>query len=322
MQLLRSIVAGCALGVAWAGAAHGQAFPVRPVHIVVPFPVGGAPDVIARAIGARLAGRVGQQVVIENRLGAGGNIAYEAVAKAAPDGHTLLFAATGFATNVSLYKGLPYDPIRDFAPVSLVASSAHVLVAHPDLQVESVAQLVARAKEKPGEITFGSSGGGTVLHLAGELFNATAGVKLVHVPYKGATLARADLLSGRVRLMFADLPSVLSHVRAGSLRALGVTGAKRLPLLPEVPTIAEAGVPGYEIEAWFALFAPAGVPAPVVTRLNAEVLAVLKDAQLTGRMAELGQKIHGSSPEALGAFLKSEVARMREIVRVSGAAVN
>lgn len=324
MHRLRSTLGltGCVLALAWAAAAQGQAFPARPVHIVVPFPVGGAPDVIARAIGGGLAERLRQQVVVENRLGAGGNIAYEAVAKAAPDGHTALFAATGFATNVSLYKSVPYDPIRDFAPVVLVASSAHVLVAHPDLQVQTVAQLIASAKERPGQIAYGSSGSGTVLHLAGELFNAKAGVKLVHVPYKGATLARADLLGGRVGLMFADLPSALAHIRAGSLRALGVTGAKRLPALPEVPTIAEAGVPGYEIEAWFAIFVPAGVPAPVVGRLNAELLAVLKDAELRRRMGELGQEIHGGSPEALAAFLKSELVKMREIVRVSGAAVN
>lgn len=316
------ILAFCALLLGSTSALHGQEYPAKAVRMVVPFPVGGAPDVIARAVGVKLAERLGQQMVIENRLGAGGNIAYDAVAKAAPDGYTVLFAATGLATNISLYSKLPYDPVRDFAPISLVASSAHVLVAHPDVPARSIQELIALAKEKPGSLTFGSSGSGTVLHLAGEMFNAMAGVKLVHVPYKGATLVRADLLSGRVGLMFSDLPSALPHVRSGSLRALGVTGAQRLPIIPEVSTIAEAGVPGYAIKAWFGLLAPAGVPAPIVTKLNREVLAVLGDAELGRRMAELGQEVGGTTPEEFGAFLKAEIVKMREVVRVSGATVN
>lgn len=312
----------CALMVGSTGALHGQEYPAKPVRMVVPFPVGGAPDVLARAVGADLAERLGQQVVIENRLGAGGNIAYDAVAKAVPDGYTLIFAATGLATNISLYRNLPYDPVRDFAPISLVANSAHVLVAHPDLPARSVRELIALAKGKPGEIAFGSSGSGTVLHLAGEMFNTMAGVKLVHIPYKGATLVRADLLSGRVGLMFSDLPGALPLIRSGALRALGVTGAQRLRLIPDVPTIAEAGVPGYAIEAWFGLLAPAGVPAPVVAKLNREVLAVLANAELRRRMADLGQEVAGTTSEEFGAFLKTEIQKMREVVRASGATVN
>ena len=325
IALLRATFIGVAAGLlALSGAerAFAQEYPSKPIRLVVPFPVGGAPDVLARSTGAKLGERLGQPVVIENRLGAGGNLAYEMVAKAAPDGYTMVLASTGVATNVSLYKNLPYDAVRDFAPITLVASSPHVLVAHPSVQASSVRELMGLAKEKSSQLNYGSAGSGTVLHLAGEMFNVMAGAHLLHVPYKGASLALTDLLGGRVTLMFSDIPNALPQIKAGKLRALGVTGAQRSQALPQVPTIAEAGIPGYAIIAWFGLLAPAATPAGIVARLNKEVVAVLGDPGLRAKMADLGQDLVGDTPEQFGAFIKSEIAKMGEVVKASGAKPN
>ena len=312
-------LAACVLALSGAQTTFAQGYPSKPIRIVAPFPVGGAPDVLARSIGAKLGERLGQAVVVENRLGAGGNIAYASVASAAADGYTLLLAAGSLATNVSLYKDLMYDTVKDFAPITLVATSPHVLVAHPSVQATSVSELIALAKAKPGQLTYGSSGSGTVLHLAGEMFKTMAGVDLVHVPYKGGAPATNDLLSGQIALMFSAIPGALPQVRAGKLRALGVTGAQRSPTMPDVPTIAEAGLPGYAIEAWFGLLAPARTPESIVAKLNKDVVAILGDAEMKRRMADLGQELTSNTPEQFAAFIKSEITRMGEVVRASGA---
>ena len=299
-------------------AAVAQDFPARPVHLVVPFAAGGAPDVVARTIGTRLAERLGQAVVVENKLGAGGNIAYEAVARAPADGYTLVFATTGIATNMSLFKKLRYDTLKDFAPITLVSSGPHVLVANPAVPAKNVRELVAYGKSKPKQLSYGSSGNGTILHLAGELFTIKTGVELQHVPYKGASLAQADLIGGTINLIFSDVASALPYITAGTVRPLAVTGSRRLPSLPDVPTIAESGVPGYDIEAWFA---PAGTPPAVVDRLNRELRAVLAMPEVKQRMAALGQNLVGNSPQEFASFLKDEVAKMGEIVKASGLAV-
>lgn len=323
--LLRGTFIGLAamlLALVGGAAAFAQEYPTRPVRLIVPFPVGGAPDVLARSVGAKLAERLGQAVVIENRVGAGGNIAYEMVAKAAPDGYTIVLASTGIATNVSLYKNLAYDPTRDFAPITLVASSPHVLVVHPAVPAASVTELIDLAKAKTSQLSFGSSGSGTVLHLAGEMFNTMAGAPLLHVPYKGSSVALTDLLGGRLSLMFSDIPNALQHIKAGKLRALAVTGEQRSQALPQVPTVAEAGIPKYAIIAWFGLLAPAATPAGIVAKLNKEVVAILGDPDLKGKMAGLGQDLVGDTPEQFGAFIKSEVAKMGEVVKASGASAN
>jgi tripartite-type tricarboxylate transporter receptor subunit TctC len=300
--------------------AAAQEYPNRVIRLLVPFASGGAPDVVARNLAQKLSERLGQSVIVDNRLGAGGNIAYEAVARSAADGYTLLFASTGIATNVSLYKHLSYDTLKDFAPITLVARSPHVLIAQPSLPAKSVQELVALGKNKPGELSFGSSGSGTIPHLAGEMFTAKTGVKLLHVPYKGMSLAQNDLMGGSINLIFSDIPSALSQVKVGKLRALGVTGAQRSPSMPDVPTLAEAGVPGYAIEAWFGILAPAGTPAPIVNRLNRELRAILAEPELKKKMLDLGQELVGDSPQEFTNFLRSEVKKMGDIVRASGAA--
>lgn len=302
--------------------AVAQEYPNRVIRLVVPFASGGAPDVVARNLAQKLTERLGQSVIVDNRLGAGGNIAYEAVARSAPDGYTLLFASTGIATNASLYKHLPYDTMKDFAPITLVAKGPHVLIAQPSLPAKSVQELVALGKSKPGELSFGSSGIGTIPHLAGEMFTAKTGVKLLHVPYKGMSLAQNDLMGGSIQLIFSDISSALGYVKTGKLRALGVTGAQRTPSMPDVPTLAEAGVPGYAIEAWFGILAPAGTPPLIVNHLNHELRAILAEPALKKNMLEFGQELIGDSPQEFSNFLRSEVKKMGDIVRASGATAN
>lgn len=320
MKTINRILCLAALAAATCAPAAAQDFPTKPVHLVVPFAAGGAPDVVARTIGQRLGERLGQSVVIENKLGAGGNIAYESVARAPADGHTLVFATTGIATNMSLFKKLKYDTLKDFAPVTLVASGAHVLVANPSVPAQNVRELVAYAKQRPRQLSYGSSGNGTVLHLAGELFNIKAGVELLHVPYRGASLAQNDLVGGTLNMMFSDVASALPYIKANSLRPIAVTGARRMASLPDVPTIAESGVPGYDIEAWFGILAPAGTPAPVVDRLNRELRAVLAMPEVKQRLSALGQDLVGNTPQEFAAFLRGEVTKMADIVKASGIA--
>jgi tripartite-type tricarboxylate transporter receptor subunit TctC len=319
---IAALAAGAAVLCGMHGGASAQEYPNRVIRLLVPFATGGAPDVVARNLAQKLSERLGQSVIVENRLGAGGNIAYEAVARSAPDGYTLLFASTGIATNVSLYKQLSYDTMKDFAPITLVARSPHVLVSNPALPAPNVQELIALGKSKPGSLSFGSSGTGTIPHLAGEMFTTRTGVKLLHVPYKGMSLAQTDLMGGSIQLIFSDIPSALSQVKAGKLRAYGVTGAQRSPSMPDVPTLAEAGVPGYAIDAWFGILAPANTPAPIVNRLSRELRAILAEPELKKKMLDLGQELVGDSPQEFSNFLRSEITKMGEIVRASGAAAN
>jgi tripartite-type tricarboxylate transporter receptor subunit TctC len=316
------LAAGLALFCGINGAL-AQEYPSKQVRLIMPFPPGGGTDVVARSLATKLSERFGQSVIVEHRPGAGGNIAYEAVARSAPDGYTLLFATNGIATNASLYKQLTYDTIKDFAPITLLARSPHVLVANASVPANSVQELIALGKNKSAQFYFGSSGSGTVPHLAGELFSTKTGVKLVHVPYKGVAPAQTDLIGGSIQLMFSSIASALPFVKNGRLRALGVTGEQRSQAMPTVPTIAEAGVPGYGIEAWFAMLAPAGTPAPIVNRLHRELSTIMAEPELKKRMLDLGQELSpSSSPEEFGNFLRSEIKKMGDIVKTSGAVAN
>ena len=297
-----------------------DAYPAKPVRFVVAFPPGGGTDIIARAIAQKLAERIAQQVVVDNRLGAGGNIGTDIVAKSAPDGYTMLMGSAGpLAINASLFGKMPFDPIKDLAPVTLAASTPNVLVVHPSLRAATVKELIALAKARPGEINFASSGHGTPAHLAGELFNSMAGVKMVHVPYKGAAPALADLLGGQVQLMFSTMPPALPHVKDGKLRALAVTSAKRSPAAPDIPTLDEIALPGFEANTWHGVVVPAGTPATIVARLNREIVAILHLPDVVERFSSQGAEALGSTPEEFAAYIRSETLKWAKVVRDSGA---
>jgi len=297
-----------------------DAYPAKPVRFVVAFPPGGGTDIIARAIAQKLAERIAQQVVVDNRPGAGGNIGTDIVAKSAPDGYTMLMGSAGpLAINASLFGKMPFDPIKDLAPVTLAASTPNVLVVHPSLRVATVKELIALAKARPGEINFASSGHGTPAHLAGELFNSMAGVKMVHVPYKGAAPALADLLGGQVQLMFSTMPPALPHVKDGKLRALAVTSAKRSPAAPDLPTLDEIALPGFEANTWHGVVVPAGTPATIVARLNREIVAILHLPDVVERFSSQGAEALGSTPEEFAAYIRSETLKWAKVVRDSGA---
>ncbi len=301
-------------------AAAAEAYPAKPVRFVVAFPPGGGTDIIARSIAQKLAERLAQQVVVDNRPGAGGNIGTDIVAKSAPDGYTILMGSAGpLAINASLFAKMPFDPIKDLAPVTLAASTPNVLVVHPSFPAATVKDLIALAKAKPGEINFASSGHGTPAHLAGELFNSMAGVKLVHVPYKGAAPALADLLGGQVQIMFSTMPPALPHVKDGKLRALAVTSRKRSPATPELPTMDEAALPGFEAITWHGVVAPAGTPAAVIARLNREIVAILHLPEVVERLSGQGAEALGSTPEEFASYIKSESVKWAKVVRESGA---
>jgi tripartite-type tricarboxylate transporter receptor subunit TctC len=319
MSLASRLAVGIVAGLALAGSAKAQDYPSKPIRLVVPFAAGGATDVLARLVGERLTASLGQQVVVDNRPGAGGNIGSDLVARAEPDGYTILMGAVGtHAINPSLYPKMPYDPVKDFAPVTLVASVPNVLVVNPEVPANSVQELIDLAKAKPGELNFASSGNGTSIHLSGELFKAMTGTDIVHVPYKGSGPAVTDLLGGQVQMMFDNMPSSLPHVKAGKLRALGVTSAKRSPALPEVPTIAEAGVPGYDATSWFGILAPAGTPEPVVMRLQGAIVQALGEPEMRQRMADLGAEPVGDTPAEFGQFIAAELAKWAKVVNDAG----
>jgi tripartite-type tricarboxylate transporter receptor subunit TctC len=319
MSLASRLAVGIVAGLALAGPAKAQDYPSKPIRLVVPFAAGGATDVLARLVGERLTASLGQQVVVDNRPGAGGNIGSDIVARAEPDGYTILMGAVGtHAINPSLYPKMPYDPVKDFAPVTLVASVPNVLVVNPEVPAKSVQELIDLAKAKPGELNFASSGNGTSIHVSGELFKAMTGTDIVHVPYKGSGPAVTDLLGGQVQMMFDNMPSSLPHVKAGKLRALGVTSAKRSPALPEVPTIAEAGVPGYDATSWFGILAPAGTPEPVVTRLQGAIVQALGEPEMRQRMADLGAEPVGDTPAEFGQFITAELAKWAKVVNDAG----
>ncbi len=306
-----------------AGGAWAQAYPVKPIRLVVPFPPGGATDILARAVAQKLTDAWGQSVIVDNRPGAGGNIGSELVAKAAPDGYTLEMGTVGtHAINASLYSKMPYDHVRDFAPVILVAGVPNVLVVNPGLPVNSVQELIAYAKANPGKLNFASSGSGTSIHLAGELFKVMAGVQMTHVPYKGSSPALQDLLGGQVQLMFDNLPPSLPHIKAGKLRALGVTSATRAPALPDVPTIAESGLPGFEASSWFGVLAPAGTPPAIIAKLNAEIAKWLDTPEAKEKMLALGANAAGGTPEDFAKHIAAETAKWAKVVKESGAKVD
>lgn len=315
----RALVAAAALA-ALPFAATAQNYPAKPVTIIVPFAAGGTTDILARVIGQALTKELGQQVIVDNRAGAGGNIGGALAAKANADGYTLFMGTVGtHAINAALYKKMTFDPVKDFAPLTRVAMVPNLLVANPARPYKNVKELIAYAKANPGKVTFGSSGSGSSIHLSGELFNSMAKVEMIHIPYKGSAPAVTDLVGGQIDIMFDNMPSAIQHVRSGRLKPLAVTTAKRSPELPEVPTIAEAGVPGYEATSWFGMFAPAATPAPVVTRLNQALVKVLADAEVKKKLAEQGAEPYSETPAQFAAFIQAEAAKWSKVVKESGA---
>lgn len=305
------------------GSAPAQPYPARAIRMIVPFSPGGASDVSARIVGQKLAERWGQQVVVENRSGAGGTIGADLAAKAAPDGYTLLMgSSTEIAINPHLYTRLAYNTVRDFAPVTRVASIPLILVTHSSLPVKSVKELVALAKARPGELNYASSGNGSTLHLAGEMFKKTAGVEMLHVPHTGSAPAVVSLMSGETQVMLAAMPAALPQARAGRLRVLAVTSAKRVAAASEVPTMIEAGVPGYEILIWTGLLAPAGTPADILNRLNAEVIKILALSDVRQGFANQGAEIQTSSREEFAGYIKSELAKFARVVKEAGVKID
>jgi tripartite-type tricarboxylate transporter receptor subunit TctC len=313
----------CAMLLAASGLAVGQAYPAKPIHFIVPYPAGGPLDTVARLLGQKVAESVREPVIVENKPGAGGNIGADFVAKSAPDGYTILMGAVAtHAINPTLYAHIPYDPVKDFAPVTQVASTPNVLVVNPSLPVSSVKEFIAYAKAHPGALNFGSGSTGSAGHLAGELFKAMSGVQMVHVPYKGAGPAMQDLIGGRIQLMFDNLASSLGQMRAGKVKALAVTTAKRSALAPELPTIAESGLPGFDISTWFGVFAPGGTPRDLVQRLHDEFVKALADPAVREAMTKLGAEPVDSTPAQFAAYIRSEARKYAEVIKASGARVD
>jgi tripartite-type tricarboxylate transporter receptor subunit TctC len=292
----------------------------KPIKLVVPFPAGGGTDIFARVIGNKLTETLKWVVVVDNKPGAGGNIGVDAVAKSPPDGYTIgLGQTSNLSINPTLYAKLPYDPLKDLVPIVLVADAPLVLVVPANSPFKTVADVVAAAKKKPGDVTFGSPGNGTVAHLTGELFQMAAGVKFQHIPYKGSAQALTDLMGGQVQVYMSSIPTALSHIKGGKLRALAVTSPKRAPSLPDVPTIAEAGYKGFDANTWFGLVAPAGTPAPIVTKINAEVNRILKMPDVKEKFAAEGGGPIGGSSQEFAALLKSDYVKWGKVVKDSGA---
>ena len=299
-------------------AALAQAWPTKPIRMVIPFPPGGFSDVFGRILGEKFGTAFGQSVVVENRPGAGGNIGADIVAKSPGDGYTLVMGTVGtHAINATLFTRLPYDPVKDFAPVAFVVEAEGLLVAHPSIPAKTVPELIALAKGRP--LTYGSAGAGTTGHLAGELFKTLSKVDITHVPYKGNVPAITDLLAGQTSMVFATLPTVLPHVKAGKLNAIAVLGTSRSTTLPDVPTVAQAGIAGFDVNNWTGLFAAAGTPAPVVARMNAEVQKAMRLPEIQARLANEGLRFVPTTPDEFGNFVKAEVARWAPVVKASGA---
>jgi len=304
------------------GLVLAQSFPNKPIKVLVPFPAGGTVDFFARTLAPKLSEALGQTVLVENRPGAGGNIATEAVAKAAPDGYTLLMGSEIVAINTSLYSKLNYDPLKDLAPIVLVGTVPNILIVNPALPANNVKELIALGKNKSANLSYASTGQGTSTHLSTELFKNMTGMEAVHVPYKGGPPAIADLLGGQVNMMFINMPTGIAHVRSGKVKILAVSSKKRVAQLPDVPTVEEAGVKGFVTYAWSGLFAPAGTPREVVTRLNQEVVKLLKLPAIREQLAGQGAEAVGDTPEEFGLFMRQEVAQWAHMVRTSGAKVD
>jgi tripartite-type tricarboxylate transporter receptor subunit TctC len=318
------IRAAAAIAVAATGAgARAQSFPSKPIRLICPFPPGGAVDIASRAIAAELGRTIGQTVSVDNRPGAGGNIGGVEAARSAPDGHTLFMTTSGIqAINPALYTKMPFDPNKDLVPVAALVSLSNVLVVHPSVKANSVAELIALARAQPKSLNYASSGSGTSIHMSAELFKQMTQTDMVHIPYKGSAPAVTDLLGGQVNLMFDNIPSALPHIKAGKLRALATTGARRDPALPDLPTIAEAGVPGYEAGVWFGLSVPAGTPKDVIDRIAAEAVKGTRAPEFVKRMTELGYVIIGAGPAQMADMLRAEIARWGPVVKASGASVD
>lgn len=310
----------CALLLAAVGItpAFAQPYPSKPIKIVVPYPPGGFNDTLGRTLAAKFSESWGQPAVVENKPGGNTLIGNDFVAKSAPDGHTLLIVAFPFSVVPSLFKTMPYDTVKDFAPVILAATSPNLLVVHPSLPASSVGELIALAKAKPGSLSYASTGNGSSNHISMELFKSLAGVNIVHIPYKGSGPAVSDLLGGQVQLMFDNTPNVLPQVKAGRLRALGSSGTKRSPLTPEVPTVAEAGVAGYEVMVWFGVVAPAGTPREIISKLNAEVTRILAMPDVRERFLAQGVEPVGSTPEQFGEHIRAQMAKWGKVVQDAG----
>ena len=316
--LIACLLSFTSAALAQSDSATTGAWPVKPVRFILPFPPGGGTDILGRLIAERLTAALSQPVVIENRGGAGGNLGAEAAAKSSPDGYTIVLVAPSLAISPSLYSKLAYDPVRDFAPVSLVAVVPNVMVSPGSLPVRTLAEFIALAKTKPGTMNFGSGGSGTSNHLAGELFNIVAGVKLTHIPYKGVNLAMNDALSGEVQLVVIGIPAAAPHIKAGRLRALAVIAPKRSPTLPDVPTAAEAGLSNYEVTTWYGVLAPAGTPRPIVMRLNTELGRVMHAPELRERLATIATDPVTGTPEEFADLIRLEITKWGKVVREAG----
>jgi tripartite-type tricarboxylate transporter receptor subunit TctC len=320
MSRMFTRAAGAVAALAAATLVSAQSYPTKPIKMIVPFPPAGSTDISARAVAGKLGERLGQPVVIENKPGAGGNIGTDVAAKSAPDGYTLVVGTVGtHAINQSLYSKMPYDNLRDFAPVVLLSTTPNVLVTQAGFPANSVSDVIARAKAKPGEMTFASSGSGTSIHLSGELFNSMAGTKMQHIPYKGSGPMLIDLMSGTVNIAFDNLSASMPHIKGGKLKALATTGAKRSPALPDLPTISEAGLTGYDSTSWNAIYVPAGTPKEIVDKLNRELNAILSSPETRKFFAEQGAESGGGTPEQLGALTRAETAKWAKVVKDSGA---
>jgi tripartite-type tricarboxylate transporter receptor subunit TctC len=303
--------------LAWA-----QAYPSKPVRVIVPAPPGSAPDFLSRLLAPKLGDMWGQPLVIDNVLGAGGNIGTDRVAKAPADGYTLLFNTIGpIGVNISMYSNLPFDPVKDFAPITLVAKVPNILVVHPSVPVKSVQELIAYAKQNPGKLRYGSPGSGTSNHLSAELLKGMAGIDLLHVPYKSSAQMTTDILGGQVEVVFHNAPVLLPHVKSGALRGLGITSAKRNPSAPELPPIAEAGVPGFEVTAWFGYMAPANTPPAIINKIHADVVKAMALPDVRERMLTQAAEPVGGTPQEYAAFISSEIAKWAKVVKQSGAKV-
>ena len=319
-SFLKCLAVASACTLAATPVALAQSYPTKSIRLICPFPPGGAVDIASRAIANELSKTIGQQVVVENKPGAGGNIGGVEAARAAPDGYTIFMTTSGIsAINPALYSKMPFDPNKDLAPVSALVSLNNVLVVHPSVAAKSVTEIIAMAKAQPGKMTYASSGSGTSIHMSGEMFKHLAKVDILHIPYKGSSPALIDMLGGQVMMMFDNVPSALPHIKSGKLRALATTGAKRDATLPDLPTIAEAGVPGYESGVWFGLLVPAGTPRDIVAKLNTEAVKGTKSPEFVKRMTDLGYNIIGSTPEQMTEMLKTEVNTWGPIVKASGA---
>ena len=312
-----------AAGVLGAPQVVAQNYPTKPVRLVLPYPPGGGSDTIARPLAQRLTARLGQQVVVDNRGGAGGAIGMENAARSAPDGYTIVMALTAqLAVNPSLFRKLPYDPVKDFTPITQMADGPYILVVHPSLPVKSVKEFIALARKRPGEIAYASSGNGSGGHLAAVLLGTMTGIKMLHVPYKGGGPALVDLLAGNVQMLFSTYAAGKGHIASGRIRALAVSTAQRPSVIPDLPTVAEAGVPGYAAGVWYAMLAPAGTPRDIVDRLNREIIAVLKDPGYSKILFSGAIDPVGSTPEALTELIKSEMAKYAKLVKDAGVRVD